>query len=187
MKTIFDNNLKAIAPDLIKKRHGQVLETCEYLINKYLISQLKQLVHWDRIDEMEEFELDLLSKELHIDYYNPGSSIEEKRKLCKESISIHMKKGTVGAVKDILKIYFKNAELKRWYEAGLEPGYFLVNIHDDNIDYSKITDIKEMINSTKKFTQHLDNLVFIKEDSTNINYYTGDHNASRIIDKYNPI
>ena len=187
MKTIFDSNLINSAPRLSKSKYKDVYIVCENIIQKYLISQIKTIVHFDRIKEMNEMELDLLSKELHIDYYNPKSSIDEKRKSCQESLAIHMKKGTVGAVKDILKIYFKNAELKRWYEGNLEPGYFSVDIYDDNVDYSKIHSITEMINNTKKFSQHLKKLVFLKENFININYYTGDHNASRIIDKYNPV
>lgn len=187
MKTIFDKSLLSLAPKLAKDKYEDVFKVCEILIQKYLVNQLKRLVHFDRVDEMEEFELDLLSRELHIDYYNPQYTLEEKRKVCKDSIQTHMKKGTVGAVKSALNIYFEKYELKTWYEHKLERGYFNVDIYDKNFDYMRIVEIKKIINNSKKFSQHLKNLTFFQESNISLKYYGAVHDGGRKIDRYNLI
>lgn len=173
MKTIFDENLLKLTPKLAKDKYEDVLKVCEYLIQKYLVNQLKKLVHFDRIDEMEEFELDLLSKELHIDYYDPKYTLEEKRKVCKDSIQIHMKKGTVGAIKTICDNFYKKSRIIQWYEEGLQPGYFKIEIPEDQLkgkEYTQIYDFVKAIDNYKKASQILEAIVFYKEEKSYLNY-----------------
>ena len=172
MKTIFDESLLNLAPKLAKDKYEDVFKVCEILIQKYLINQLKRLVHFDRVDEMEEFELDLLSKELHIDYYNPKYTLEEKRKVCKDSIQTHMKKGTVGAINTLLGTFFKGAKVDQWHEVGLEPGYFNINISDASINES-IEDILKMVETTKKKSQHIKELTKNGKAELHLNYASG--------------
>ena len=173
MKTIFDENLLKLTPKLAKDKYEDVLKVCEYLIQKYLVNQLKKLVHFDRIDEMEEFELDLLSKELHIDYYDPKYTLEEKRKVCKDSIQIHMKKGTVGAIKTICDNFYKKSRIIQWYEEGLQPGYFKIEIPEDQLkgkEYTQIYDFIKAIDNYKKASQILEAIVSYKEERSFQNY-----------------
>ena len=170
MKSIFDECLLKVAPELTKSKYTDVLKVTELLIQKYLISQIKRVVHIDRIDEMDEIELDLISKELHIDYYNPKYSIDEKRKVCKESLQTHMKKGTVGAINTLLNVFFKGARVEQWHEVDLEPGYFNINISDASINES-IEDILKMVETTKKKSQHIKQLT--KNGKLSLEYITG--------------
>ena len=172
MKTIFDESLLNLAPKLAKDKYEDVFRVCEILIQKYLVNQLKRLVHFDRIDEMEELELDLLSKELHIDYYNPKYTLEEKRKVCKDSIQTHMKKGTVGDINPLLGTFFKGAKVDQWHEVGLEPGYFNINISDASINES-IEDILKMVETTKKKSQHIKELTKNGKAELNLNFASG--------------
>lgn len=157
MKTIFDTNLINTAPKLSKAKYKDIYIVFDILIQKYLIAQIKRMVHFDRVKEMNEMELDLLSKELHIDYYNPKYSLEEKRKVCEESLQTHMKKGTVGAINTLLGIFFTGAKVDQWHEVNLPPGYFNINISDTSINES-IEDILKMIETTKKKSQHIKQL-----------------------------
>ena len=122
---------------------------------------------------MEEFELDLLSKELHIDYYDPKYTLEEKRKVCKDSIQIHMKKGTVGAIKTICDNFYKKSRIIQWYEEGLQPGYFKIEIPEDQLkgkEYTQIYDFIKAIDNYKKASQILEAIIFYKEEKNYLNY-----------------
>ncbi|MBC2855352.1 hypothetical protein H3N56_02765 [Cetobacterium sp. 2A] len=186
MRTIFEENILKLSPKLAKDKYEDIFKVCELLIQNFLISQIKRLVHFDRIDEMEEFELDLLSKELHIDYYNPKYTLEEKRKVCNDSLQTHMKKGTVGAINTLLGTFFKGAKVNQWHEVGLNPGYFNINISDASINES-IEDILKMIETTKKKSQHISQLTKNGKVELNLNFATGiyTHKEKTIIGDFN--
>ena len=98
-----------------------------------------------------------------------------------------MKKGTLEPIKTILDTFFQECEIKEWFEYGGDPGKFKVEISDANIDYSQSGRITRMIDSVKRTSQHLENLIFIKGDNAIINYYGLIHDSGRKIDRYNPI
>ena len=59
-QTIYEDNLlKKLAPKVLSDKKNQIiLQVTEELIKKHIISNLKYLVFLDRIDEMNEEELD---------------------------------------------------------------------------------------------------------------------------------
>ena len=168
IKTIYDNVLNQLAPAMIK--NNIILEVTEILIKKHIIDNVRYLVFLDRINEMQEWELDYVAKELHVDYYDYTMSLENKRKACQESLAIHNSKGTVWGIKKALNIFFENSSLEEWYQYQGTPGYFRVKIN------SKIPEnlqpIKERIESVKKKSQHLEKLIFLSESKQNLFYGT---------------
>ncbi|WP_303189261.1 phage tail protein [Fusobacterium ulcerans] len=181
LKKIFDQELlKKLAPGIIEE--DVILKVSENLIEKHLIENLQYLVFLDRIDSMLEEELDLVAKELHTDFYDYSMSIEEKRTACKKSFAIHRVKGTPYAVKEALKIFFKNAELQQWYEYNGIPGYFRVRVSGTVPE--QIEAVKERINDSKKKSQHLEKLVFIS--NSNNNYYLGSHLTQGVKMSFHP-
>ena len=67
-----------------------------------LLYSVEKLFIYSGIEELDESVLDLLGRQFHIEGYETAISIENKVELIKESINIHRKKGTVGAIKSIL-------------------------------------------------------------------------------------
>ena len=79
--TIYSENiLKKLAPYIVK--NNTILSIAEKKKKKHLLDNIKYLVFFDRIKEMEEWELDYIADEFHVDYYDYTMSLEEKRKSC---------------------------------------------------------------------------------------------------------
>lgn len=167
--TIYSENiLKKLAPYIVK--NNTILSIAEKLIKKHLLDNIKYLVFFDRIKEMEEWELDYIADEFHVDYYDYTMSLEEKRKSCYESLVIHSLKGTVGSVKKVMDLLFQNSKLEEWYQYGGDPGYFRVKI--TGVVPENLNQVKERIETVKKKSQHLEKLVFLSNSQQKLFYGT---------------
>lgn len=163
-QTIFDEKiLEKLAPRILitTQENKEILEVLGYLIQKYILDNMKYLVFYDRIDTMSAKELDAVAEELHIDFYDYTLDIEKKREACKSSFAIHSIKGTPSAVKKVLNIFFRNSTLEQWYEYGGEPGYFKVKI--DGKVPTNMQEIAIKIEDAKKKSQHLEKIIFSSE------------------------
>ena len=170
MNVIYDKGLlKKLAPKIIKD--SSILAVTEKLIEKHIISNIKFLVYLDRIDEMSEPELDIVARELHVDFYDYSMTVAEKRKSCKTSFAIHAIKGTKAAVVKVLDIFFDNAEIKQWYEYKGTPGYFRVLVN--GIVPDTLSKAVERIEDAKKKSQHLEKLIFFSKSDQK--FYSGFH------------
>lgn len=172
-QTIYEANLlKKLAPKILSNEKNQIiLQVTEELIKKHIISNLKYLVFLDRIDEMNEEELDAVAEEMHIDFYDYTLSIEKKREACKSSFAIHSIKGTPSAVKRVLNMFFKDSELQQWYEYNGTPGRFKVII--DGVVPENLQEIAIKIEDAKKKSQHLEKIMFISKCKGTL--YSGSH------------
>lgn len=189
MKDIYTSNLKDLAPKskLRSKEDLLFYDIVNETIKKYITNEIQNLVILDNIDNLKENIIDLLAYELHVDFYDYSALLTEKKHLVKTSILSHMKKGTVYSVQNILNTFFQESTVKEWFEYGGNPGMFNVEITDSNADYSQANKIKRMIDSVKRTSQHLDNLTFIKGDSSELFYFSFIHDSGRKKDLYNPI
>lgn len=169
MKLIYDELIMEIAPKLIKKNRKDILMVLETLIQKYIIENIKYLVLLDRIDELSERELDVIQKELHVDFYNYQMTLEQKRQACKESLIVHSSKGTPGSINRVLKIFFRDAKLEEWFQYDGTPGYFKVVI--DGPTPRNLNDVIEKIEDTKKKSQHLEKISFISKSELVVNSF----------------
>ena len=123
----------------------------------------------DRINELEERYVDLLAEEMHIDYYDLSNNLEEKRSLVKLSLLTHMKKGTPFSVETILNIFFENTKLKEWFNYGKAPGTFEIEILNNTlINPEHLKKMLEIIEVTKRKSQHISGVVFSKRLDSNI-------------------
>ena len=89
---IYDvTNIRDLAPDILKddKQYKVILTVIDALISKHIVANIEYLEFLERIDTMTEKEIDMLAKELSVDFYDFSMSIEEKRKACKLSFQIH--------------------------------------------------------------------------------------------------
>jgi phage tail P2-like protein len=75
-----------------------------------------------RLDEItDENLIDVLAHQMHVDFYEPVSTIEEKRTMIRKSIEWHIYKGTAWAVKDIVRTIFSDCTVSMWYEYNPRP------------------------------------------------------------------
>jgi len=101
------------------------------------------------IDKMPEALLDLLAYEKHVDFYEVRLPVEQKRELIKASIKWHRKKGTRGAVEDVVSIIYKNAQVFEWFEYGGEEYRFKIEVEEPFIANEDMKRLKRMVEATK--------------------------------------
>jgi phage tail P2-like protein len=78
-----------------------------------------------RIDELPENVLNLLAWQWHVDFYEPEKlPVALKRNLIKSSILWHRKKGTLWAVKQILRDLGLEPTIREWFDIGSAPYTF---------------------------------------------------------------
>ncbi|MGL5123276.1 MAG: phage tail protein I [Fusobacteriaceae bacterium] len=183
MKTIFDKNIFNLAPSLLKRNNKDILLVIDSLYQKHIANNIKKLVLMDRIKELENFEIDLLAIELHVDFYEITLDLEEKRNLVKKTLELHMGKGTRESVQDVLDIFFSESNIIEWFEYGGKNGTFKIQISDSNADHNKTKRIINMINTYKRASQHLETLEFVEINSTNITIFGINFNFSHKLDK----
>ena len=109
-----DKNVQAIAKALDPELQSVSRDTREALI-------------LSRIDELPEPVLDMLAWQWHVDFYEPDKlPIAMKRSLIKNSIAWHSKKGTLWAVKQVLRDLGLEPKIHEWFEIGTAPYTFAV-------------------------------------------------------------
>ncbi|MEG1313341.1 MAG: phage tail protein I [Bacilli bacterium] len=189
MKDIYEVHLKDLAPASKLRNKDDVLfyEVVNEAIKILILDEIENLILLDNIDNLKEEIVDLLAYELHVDFYDYSAVIKEKRQIVKTSVLSHMKKGTLFPVQNILDTFFQESIIKEWFEYGGEPGKFKVEISDSKVDYTPTNRIRKMIDSVKRTSQHLENLIFIKGDNSTLNYFGAVHDSGRQIDRYNSI
>lgn len=158
---IYDvTNIRDLAPDILKndKKYKVILTVIDALISKHIVANIEYLEFLERIDTMTEKEIDMVAKELSVDFYDFSMSIEEKRKACKLSFQIHSIKGTNKAIQDVLNIFYEKANILEFPEFNGDNGTFKIEIMGttkNNLDI-----MIDRVEKTKKKSQHLTGITF---------------------------
>lgn len=125
-----------------------------------------RLLMYSNIDNLKDDDFghslaDELAWQFHVDYYDQTADIETKKKLVKQSIKIHRKKGTPQAVIDLLQTAFPTeAVLLEWFEYGGEPYHFRIIASEfDDVDVSEFL---KALDSVKNARSYLDELRLFK-------------------------
>ena len=95
------------------------------------------------------------------DGYNSCSTSEERISLIKSAVSLHKRKGTIGAVEDLLASYGLTCEI--WSDYGGIPHHFKADLDADNkgVDiYETVEDVLTRLNQYKQLRAKLDEVSF---------------------------
>ena len=125
-----------------------------------LATSVQRLTTWDKIDELNESELDALAWELNIMWYDKGASIEAKREIVKNSDKVYRHLGTKWAVESVIQAYFGEGFVKEWFEYDGDPGYFRVYSTNPTITDERLTEFLNILSKVKRHSSKLDG-VFI--------------------------
>ena len=165
MKKIYDVGLFDFIPFNFKddKETVYIIETIEYLLQERFINKLPETILMDRIDQLEEWKINELFSELHVDYYNKNISIEQKRELIKTSLLTHRTKGTPFALKIITDILLKDGNVLEWFEYDGDPYKFKIKTESslkNQEDYEEIIQAIEIYKNTRSW---LESLLFTRD------------------------
>lgn len=139
---------------------------------KGLVSKINKAIIFGDLNNLDDKTADLLAIDLHLDYYDVTFDIVTKRKLIKSSLNWHRKKGTLKALKDVLKTVAGDATVQEWFEYGGRPHHFKVNIpvYAGSFSASVISKVTDVIEKYKRLSSRLDSITITGGKSNKIYY-----------------
>ena len=163
-----DEKMIALANSIAKQLHVTAME-------------IKKNVIYARIDELPENVLDILSYDLHVDWYDYTYPIEAKRAIIKDSVKVQKRLGTKYAVETALGNIHPNSSIEEWFEYAGEPFYFRVVL---DTTHSRAPAgyfaVKKAIDMYKRLTAHMESLIYqcqiglvVGTDSDRFGYKSG--------------
>ena len=123
-----------------------------------LATSVQRLTTWDKIDELNESELDALAWELNIMWYDKTASIEAKRELVLNSDKVYRRLGTKWAAENVIQTYFGDGYIKEWFEYNGTPGYFRVYSTNPTLNNERLTEFMNILNKVKRHSSKLDGI-----------------------------
>ena len=123
-----------------------------------LSAAIKNLSTWDRIDYLDDAELDELAWELNIPWYDSTATLAIKRDVVKNSDKVYQRLGTKWAVEYIIKTYFGDGYIMEWFEYEGEPGHFRVYSSNPSLNNERLTEFLALLNKTKRASAKLDGI-----------------------------
>ncbi len=121
----------------------------------------KQVMHLSRIDELPEPVVDLLAWQWHVDFYEPGMDLPTKRRMVKQSIAWHRRKGTPSAVEEVATAVFGRAKVSEWFDYSGEPYHFRIDLLEaPGLTDEKINEIVRLVEMVKNTRSVLDGIHF---------------------------
>lgn len=124
--------------------------------------EIGRLSLYPRIDELPEDMLDILAYDFKVDWWDPEYSLEEKRRIFKESWYVHKHLGTRAAVETALRAIYPKAEVQEWFQYGGKPYFFRLSIDltGELSDAARPWRVMERVNFYKSLRSHVDEIVF---------------------------
>ena len=116
---------------------------------------------YPRIDELDGTTLDILARDLHVDWYNDAYPIAAKRAVIKSSVQIHKRLGTKYAVVKALGDLFPNTEVQEWFEYGGTHHHFRIIL--DLTQAKAPADISQIVSAAKfykRLSAHLEEIIY---------------------------
>ena len=114
-----------------------------------------------RIDELKEDVLDILARDMHVDWWDDSYPIVIKRRVLKDSVRVHMRLGTKFAVQTTLRNIFPHSEVERWYEYGGTHHRFRIILDlTQAIIPADFTRLTRALDTCNRLTVHLDEISF---------------------------
>ena len=118
--------------------------------------RLGTLRTWDKINELNEADLDELAWELDIDWYDStGMGLEEKRETIKHAQQIKRKRGTKWAVEQLITAYFGDGYVSEWFERGEAPYTFVALTSNTHVTEENIDKFTAAVNAAKNARSHM--------------------------------
>lgn len=151
----------------------------------YVLEQV--LTKWNRIDKMNDEQLDALAWELNVPWYLSDADLDTKRQVLKESDFVHSKLGTNEAVQRIIDAYFGGGYVLENWEYGGKPYHFKVATENAQKVYENYDIFLILVAIVKRDSAWLDSIILTLKaethcywgvcfrDTSNERHYLGPH------------
>ena len=122
------------------------------------LARLTLIFH--RIDELEEDVLDILARDMHVDWWDDSYPTTIKRRILKDSVRVHMRLGTKFAVQTALRNVFPHSEVEAWYEYGSTHHRFRIILDlRESLVAADLTRLRRVLPLFNRLTVHLDVII----------------------------
>ncbi len=125
-------------------------------------NSVKAIMIYSGIDNLPEEILDILAKDMKIDWYDCEYSLFEKRQIIKDCWYVHRRLGTKGAVEKAISSVFLGSKVSEWFEYGGEPYHFklLIDATYENTSSSKYKSVLNKVSIYKNLRSVLDGVEY---------------------------
>lgn len=128
-----------------------------------IVPQIRNVLIWSRIDELEEPLLSNLAYQMHLEGYEGwhlAETVEQKRRLVKEAYITHFFKGTRWSLERVFELLDIPGEVTEWWEAPAEdfpPYTFDMDLYayDRRVSRTFYFDCLNLIEALKNERSHL--------------------------------
>lgn len=163
-----DADIRKLIP--IFMRDDAAVEALAKAVNHLITepgSKVKQLRTWDKIDELDDAELDELAWELSVDWYSSALPLDRKRDTIKVSDQVHSKRGTKRAVEQLISAYFGSGYVQEWFDAGYpftpDPFHFIVLTANKDTTEAIFQEFRRISSAAKSVRSKLDGIFYLGE------------------------
>lgn len=124
------------------------------------LEEIKMVNLYAQIDRLEEPLLDILAQDFKVDWWNPGYTLEEKRRTLRDSWKVHRTLGTKAAVVTAISAIYPKTDVQEWFEYGGEPFHFKIKIDltGEKMNGERPKQVLERVNFYKSLRSHLDSI-----------------------------
>ncbi len=159
----FQNLLNTFPPVL---KNSKSIEALAEIAAKALVEHkeaVSAVMLYSQIDNMTEGLLDVLAKDLKIDWYDTEYSLSEKRQIIKDNWYVHRKLGTKGAVEKAISAVFSATKVSEWFEYDGSPYHFklLIDATYEKTNAKKYKSVLEKVDIYKNLRSTLDGIEYI--------------------------
>lgn len=171
--TVYDVDYTRLLPQSLKSDETVLaLAKCIAGALQDNIELARIAIIYPRIDELDETTLDILARDLHVDWYDDTYPIEAKRAVIKSSVRVHKRLGTKFAVVQAIRDIYPNSEVQEWFEYGGTHHRFRIILDLTNAKVSlDLTQIIKAAKFYKRLSAHLDEIIC--KMSANTEVFTG--------------
>ena len=124
--------------------------------------EIEQLRIYPVIDRLDARLLDILAYDFKVDWWDPGYSLEQKRRLLKSSWQVHKVMGTKAAVEAAASAVYPYARVQEWFEYGGEPYWFRMDVDLPEEEWTQERHVRLMrqVQFYKSLRSHLELIIY---------------------------
>ena len=144
------------APVLLRTIDGKILRTVD-----------GKLLRAKAGDHVPEPILDILAHDFKVDWWDADYTVEEKRRVLKDSWRIHRMLGTKGAVEQAISAIYPETVVEEWFEYDGDPYHFRIklDVTSDSVNPAKHQRVVDRIEYYKNVRSVLDDIEYAAGDA----------------------
>lgn len=163
---IYTVDLLRSLPDVLK--NDDTMKSLAQTIGTQLqitVADIEQNIIYAHIDQLSEEVLDILAYDFKVDWWDYEYTLDEKRKMLKDSWNVHRHLGTKSAVETAISAIYPDTQVQEWFEYAGDPYCFklLIDATYEHVDPAKHQRVLNRVDFYKNLRSHLDGVEYVAQ------------------------